>query len=132
MADILVSIQYGYILYNLNLKEEAKEIFDKQIEYCRESIRLRRFIATGAYGGMAHYYMVAIYAFLGEKDKAYQVLHEMERGAFSGWYTWQIQVDPMVESLWEDEEFKQIIQRQEKKFAGIRAEIDWLEEEGLL
>ena len=56
----------------------------------------------------------------------------MEENVFHGDFVWYMQVDPHFESLWVDDEFKQIIQRQEKKFADIRAEIDRLEEEGLL
>jgi tetratricopeptide (TPR) repeat protein len=123
---------YAYILYNLNKKEEALTRFRKQIEMSEESIRLKRELATGATGGFAYYAMAASYIYLGEKDKAYETLHEMERNAFSGWYTWKIQVDPVFESLWEDDEFKQIIQRQERKYSEIRAKIDRLEDQGLL
>jgi TolB-like protein len=130
--DIYFAVFYGYILFNQNLVIEAQEIFDKQIEYSRESIRLKRFYATGSWGGMAHYNMAATYAILGDKEKTYQVLHEMENTAFSGWYTWQIQIDPMFENFWEDGEFKAIIDRQERKFTEIRAEVDQLEAEGLL
>ncbi|MFC2126147.1 adenylate/guanylate cyclase domain-containing protein [Bacteroidota bacterium] len=121
--------EFGYILYNLGRKKEAKEYFNKQIEYCLESIRLKRRYATD---GGAYYDLSVSYAFLGEKEKAYQRLHELEREGFRGDILWYSQNDPMLKSLWNDEEFKQIIQRQEKKYADIRAEIDRLEEQGLL
>jgi tetratricopeptide (TPR) repeat protein len=123
---------YAYILYNVNRKEEALVRFRKQVEMSEESIRLKRDLATGASGGFAYYAMAASYIHLGEKDKAYETLHEMERNAFSGWYTWKIQVDPVFESLWEDEEFRQIIGRQEMKFAEIRKKINYMEDEGFL
>ena len=122
--------RHAYALYKLNRKSEVKELCNKQIEMSRESIRLKRSLATGSTGGAAYYSMAASYAILGEKEKAYQVLYEMEREAFSGWYTWQIQVDPIFESFWEDDEFKKLIQRQERKYAEIRAELDNMREEG--
>jgi tetratricopeptide (TPR) repeat protein len=130
--DLFRSARYGYVLYNLNQKEEATKIFDQQIEYHLESIRMKSFLATGSWGGASHATLAAINAFLGEKDKAYQYLHDIEKDAFSGWYTTRMQVDPMYENLWEDEEFKAIIQREQIKFADIRTEIDQLEEMGKL
>ncbi len=119
---------YGQVLYNLGRKKEAKEYFDKQIEYCKESIRLKRPDAI-----WIRYALAGTYAFLDEKEKAYQTLHEFEQEVLVGHLLlWYIQVDSLYESLWEDEEFKAIIQRQEKKYADIRAEINRLEAEGEL
>jgi TolB-like protein/Tfp pilus assembly protein PilF len=119
---------YGQILYNLGRNKESKEYFNKQIEYSKESIRLKRPDAT-----WVRFQLAGAYAFLDEKEKAYQTLHEFEQEVLVGHLLfWYIQIDSMFESLWEDEEFKAIIQRQEKKFADIKAEVDRLEEEGEL
>jgi TolB-like protein/Tfp pilus assembly protein PilF len=119
---------YGYLLYKLGREKEAKEHFDKQIEYCKESIRLKRPYAT-----WLRYQLAGTYAFLNEKEKAYQTLHDFEHEVLVGHLLlWYIQVDRLFENLWEDEEFKAIIQRQEKKYAEIRAEIDRLEAAGEL
>ena len=130
--DLIRSVKYGYVLYNLDQKEEAMKIFNQQIEYHKESIRKNSFLATGRWGGASHYTLAAIYAFLGDKDKAYSFLFDIEKGAFSGWNTARMQVDPMFENLWDDEEFKAIIQREQTKFAVIRNNIDRLEEMGEL
>jgi TolB-like protein/class 3 adenylate cyclase len=122
----------GYILHKLGKKQEAEELFNLQIKLSEEAIRLKRQEATGATGGFAYYSIAACYAVMGENEKAIETLYEMEQNAFSGWYIWKILHDPMFESLWKDEEFKAIIQRQEKKFADIRAEIDRLEAAGEL
>jgi len=53
----------------------------------------------------------------------------MEKERFRGSFVWFIQVDPLFESLWNDEEFNAIVQRQDRKYADIRAEIDKLEQE---
>jgi TolB-like protein/AraC-like DNA-binding protein len=120
---------YGYILSKLNRKEEAKEYFTKQIEWCNENIRLKR---TWAMEGYAYYELVNTFTFQGEKEKAIQTLREMEKNVFEGFFVWQLQVNPAYKILWEDEEFKAIISRQEKKYVEIRAEIDRLEREGEL
>ena len=113
---------------NLDAKKEAKEYFDKQIEYCKESIRLKRPLAI-----WSRYQLAGIYAFLNEKEIAYKTLHELEQEVFVGHLLLgYIQVDRLYESIWQDDEFKAIIKRQEKKYAEIRAEVDRLEEEGLL
>ena len=64
--DLFFSVNYGFLLYNLGQTEEAKKIFDQQIEFSKESIRFKRFYATGSWAGMAYYYMAAIHASLGE------------------------------------------------------------------
>lgn len=122
----------AFVLYKSNKIKEAHEYCNKQIKLSMEGIRLKRDYATGYRGGFAYYAMAAAYVILDEKEKAYEILHDMEQNAFSGWYTKLIQIDPIFESFWEDDEFKAIIQRQEKKYADIRAEIDRLEEEGLI
>ena len=119
---------YGQILYNLGRNKEAKEYFDKQIEYCKEIIRLKRPDAI-----WVRYQLAGTYAFLDEKEKAYQALHEFELEVFVGHLLlWYIQVDRLYESIWQDDEFKAIIKRQEKKYAEIRAEVGRLEASGEL
>jgi adenylate cyclase len=120
---------YAYILHNLGRIDEANELFDECIELGLNCLQLERRCDDNT---QVRYRLAGIYAFRGEKEKAYQMLHEMEDNVFHGDLVWYMQVDPHFESLWQDEEFKQIIQRQEKKYADIRAEIDRLEQEGLL
>ena len=122
--------RYAYTLYNVGRKEEARKHFDLQIEYCKERIRLKRHDAT--ISAIAQSDLAQAYAFLGEKEKAYKLLHEMESKEFQGWQFAFCKVNQIIKNLWEDEEFKQIIQRQEKKYAYIRAEIDKIREEGWL
>jgi TolB-like protein/class 3 adenylate cyclase len=130
--DLIRSVKYAFVLYNLDQKKEARKIFDQQIAYHQESIRKNSFLSTGSWGGSSQHTLAAIHAFLGDKEKAYQYLYDMEKYAFSGWYTMKTQVDPMFESLWENEEFKALLQREEIKFARIRAELERIEEEGNL
>jgi hypothetical protein len=72
-----------------------------------------------------------IYAFMGEQDKAFEYLYQMEENITGDILTY-LQHDPIWENLWDDEEFKNYIQRNDKQFAELRAEIDRLETAGKL
>jgi TolB-like protein/Tfp pilus assembly protein PilF len=118
--------RYAFLLWMNGKKEEAKEQFYKHIELCENSIR-----SGGLYGRtLAAYDLAGIYAFLGERRKAYKWLREYERDGFIYGLHKYILIDQLFESLWEDEEFKTITQRQERKLAEIRAKIDRLEKNG--
>jgi tetratricopeptide (TPR) repeat protein len=112
----------AYILIKLNRMKEAEVILKKEIDHCLERIKLGRAYNTGAEISLA-----SSYALLGEKEKAYNILHRLEEYAFPGGLVRSIQVDPLFASLWGDEEFHQIIDRQEKKYLDIKAEIARLE-----
>jgi adenylate cyclase len=126
---LMSELRYAYILNNLGREEEAKEHIELQIKYCEDRIRLKREDAT--ISGEALSELVQTYAYLGEKEKAYKYLNELEKMEFSAWHFLFTKVNPLVENLWEDEEYQQIIDRQEKKYAEIRAQVDIWEKEGL-
>ena len=115
----------AYIFWNLEKRDTAHFLFEKQIEYCNESIRLKR---PYFYGG-AFYDLAGIYSFLGRKEESYNILHRMEKERFRGAFVWFIQVDPLFERLWKDEEFEAIIKRQENHYTKVRAEIESVEKE---
>ena len=109
------------IYWETGRKDKAKELFGKQIKYCKESIRLNRWYALD---GMAYYDMAAVYAFLNEKEKAYEILHKLETVGFRAIILSFIKIDPLYKNLRNDEEFRQIVQRQEAKYAKIRKEVN--------
>lgn len=120
--------EYGYILSQLNRKEEAKDYYLKQINYCNQSLRLKR---AWAMEGLADVTLFETYIFLGEHEMAIQALKECEKkGGFKWHNPGYLQVAPQYKSIWENKEFKAIMQRQKKKYADIRAEVDQLEKEG--
>jgi tetratricopeptide (TPR) repeat protein len=127
---LLSEFRYAYTLYNLGRIDEANKHIELQIQYSLENIRLRRHSAIIRHE--SHGDLIQTYAFLGEKEKVYELLHEMEGREFMGWQFAFMQVTPFLSDIWEEEEFKAIIQRQEKKYAKIRAEIDRLEAVGEL
>lgn len=123
--EILHRHRIGYVLFNLGRIEEANDNFNKQIEYCRESIRLNR-----PYSG-ANYDLAGVYAFIGEKQKALEILNGIEEhNIFPASLMKYAQFDPLYESLWDDQGFKDIITKQEARFAKIRSELDELRQQG--
>ena len=119
--------RYAYILYNLDRKKEAEIYFNKQIKNAEESIRLKRWYGiTGA-----NYDLAAIYAFLGDKEKAYHFLHEVEQSETIDFST-MMGTDPLFKSLRHEKEFQQIVRNIDAKFAAIRNEIQQLRDKGEL
>ena len=120
-ADVM-----GYMLYNLGKKEEALKYFEDHIEVCNEAIRLGRWWGKE----VAPIDLTGMYAFLGEKDKAMQCLYNFgDNIGFNGNLRW-IQNAPIFRNLWDEEEFKILVERYEKKYAAIRKEVDRLEKLG--
>jgi hypothetical protein len=103
-------------------KDEARKQFNRHIDVCKNSIS-----SGGLYGrSLAAYDLAGINAFLGNKEEAYKWLRQYEsEGFLYGLHTY-ISKDQLFRDLWEDDEFKVIIQRQERKFAETRAKIDRL------
>ena len=109
-------------------KEEAREYFNQQIDFCNESIRHK-----DPYGiGNAAYDLAGVYATLGNKEEAYKWLREYEKLGFLDGLHEYIKVDLLFDNLRNDEEFKQIIKRANEKANEIRARINEMEEQGML
>jgi class 3 adenylate cyclase/TolB-like protein/Tfp pilus assembly protein PilF len=111
--------RFAIVLWINGKKEEAGILFDKHIEVCANSIE-----GGGLYGKtLAPYDLAGINAFLGYRKAAYEWLTKYESEGFIFGLHDYISIDPLFENLWNDEEFKALTQRQEKKFSEIRAEI---------
>jgi tetratricopeptide (TPR) repeat protein len=111
--------RFALILWKTGKKDEATELFYKHLEVCGNSIR-----RGGLYGKtLAAYDLAGIHAILGDKEEAYSWLRIYEKDGFIYGLHKYILIDQLFESLWEDEEFKAIAQRQEKELAEIRVEI---------
>lgn len=112
--------RFALILWMNGKREEATNLFYEHMEVCGNSIR-----RGGLYGKtLAAYDLAGIHAILGDKEESYSWLRIYEKDGFIYGLHKYILIDQLFESLWQDEEFKAIAQRQEKKLAGIRAEID--------
>ena len=112
----------AYILSELNRKEEAEEYFKQSFDFLNKTIELRRLHGVG---GQRLYELAAQFCYLGEKEKSYTILQNMEeRKILEGWMVWMMGHDPRFESIREEAKFTNIINRQEKEYTDIRATLD--------
>jgi len=123
--------QIGYAYWQEGHFEEADNYFDKQIETCKGLIKLGRPHAQNA---NAYYDLAAVYAFRGEKDKAYENLEifNQKESMFSGIVT-IIKNDPLFNSIRDEPEFQQIVRDIEAKYQAEHEKVrKWLEENDML
>ena len=118
--------RFALILWMNGKKEEAQKLFNEHIKVCENSIK-----GNGLYGkSLAAYDLAGIYAFLGEKKEAYNWLRKYEKDGFIWGYDKYVSIDQLFENLWDDPEFKVIIQRELDEKAAIRMRIREMEKRG--
>jgi TolB-like protein/Tfp pilus assembly protein PilF len=122
----------GYSYWQMGYKVEAKYYFNKQIEYCNRSIEAGRYLegSTGVY-----YDLAGVYAFIGDKDKAYVNLRifNQKNKNHSLWIVTLIKNDPLFDSIRNEEEFQQIVSDIEAKYQAEHERVRiWLEENDML
>ncbi len=123
----------GYSYWQNGFKEEADYYFNLQKKYCEESIKRSRGYASDA---GAYFDLAGIYAFRGEKDKAYENLRlynekigELE---YKG-MIWFFENDPLFNSIRNEPEFQEIFHEVEAKYEKTYEMVSvWLEENGML
>ena len=125
------SHRIGYIFYKMGKLKEANDYFNQQIKYSEESIKLNRFYSQLKH---AHYDMAATYAFLGNKEKAYQNLDEFNTMDFFDLMLISfVGNDPMFASIRGEERFQKIVQDMKaKNLAEHDRVMKWLVEQGML
>jgi TolB-like protein/lipopolysaccharide biosynthesis regulator YciM len=121
----------GYAYWQNGNREEADYYFDKQIDYCNWANELGREYSKQ----FASYYDLAgVYAFRGEKDKAYENLRiysEMPSPHFR--LILRIKRDPLFDSIRNEPEFQQIVRDVEAKHQAEHERVrKWLEENDML
>lgn len=112
----------GYVFWNLDQKSRAMEYFDHQLKYCRESL------VSGQGYQTVEYDLAAVYAFLGEKGKALEYLRQYASKGFTYGLHDYIVRDPLFEKLWDNEEFKALVQQIQGEKAVLRRKIREMEE----
>ena len=120
----------GYLYSKIGKQDLAKYCFNKQIENCESSIRLRRI-----YGVCSAYYDLAgTYAFLGDRTKAYKNLRIFNtRVGGSLLWVWYIKYDPLFNKIRNEPEFQQIVRDVETKYQAEHERVrKWLEENNML
>lgn len=123
------SHRIGYAYWQVGRYEEAKNFFNEQIKYGTESIIRSRSLASIL---SAQYDLAGVYAFMGEKEKAYQLLEEFEKRQSFNWYL-LLRKDPMFNSLRQEERFQRILQNIEVHIQAEHERIrQWLEENDMI
>ncbi len=121
----------GYAYWVNGYKKEAENYFDKQLEYCKNDIELKRPWGQKLY---PYYDLAAIYAFKGDNEKAYENLKIfIQRQGMPLWAVTYIKTDPLFNSIRNEPEFKQIVRDVEAKYQAEHERVKkWLVESGQL
>jgi TolB-like protein/Tfp pilus assembly protein PilF len=119
----------GYVYWQNGYKNEAEYYFNEHKRISEESIKKGR-----QYGGAAYYDLAGVYAFMGEKEKAYQNLREWALSpVIPFWWIILIKEDPLFDSIRNEPEFQQIVKDVEAKYQAEHERVGkWLEEQGIL
>ena len=121
----------GYAYWQNGYKNEAEYYFNEQIKYCNRSIELKRSYEQSLF---TYYDLAGIYAFKGEKDKAYKnlrIFNQIQRVPF--WMLTFIKTDPLFNSIRNEPEFQQIAKDIEVKYQAEHEKVRrWLEENNML
>jgi len=125
------SHRIGYAFYKVGKTNEAEYYFKQQIKYCEESIKLGRPYANLKY---AYYDLACVYAFKGDKEKAFQYLDEFNTWNFYPlWWVNLARHDPLFDNIRSEERFQKILQNMEAKYQAEHERVKkWLEEQGML
>jgi TolB-like protein len=122
----------AYVYWQNGYKKEADYYFDKQIEFANSEIRLNRSRSGEQF--LSYYDLAGVYAFRGEKEKAYENLRIFnQRKTEQLWMVTLIKMDPLFDSIRNEPEFQQIVRDVEVKYQVEHERVrKWLEEQGKL
>jgi tetratricopeptide (TPR) repeat protein len=122
-------IAYAYWINGF--EKEAEEYFDMQIEYCLGDINSNRIWASLYF---TYYDLAGVYAFRGEKEKAYEnlrIFNQIEEVPY--WMPGLIRSDELFESIRDEPEFQQIVRDVEAKYQASHERVrQWLEGNDML
>jgi len=121
----------GYVYWESGYMEESEYYFNKQLDECNNVIKSGRPWSQLYY---TYYDIAGIYAFRGEKDKAYENLRIFnQRKVESLWMLSLIKNDPLFNNIRNEPEFQQIVRDVEAKYQAEHERVrKWLEEQGML
>jgi tetratricopeptide (TPR) repeat protein len=121
----------GYAYWENGYKKEAEYYFDKQLEYSKNEIILKRRWGQRLY---PYYDIAGVYAFRGDKLKAYENLKLFnQRQRMPIWAVNQIKNEPLFNSIRNEPEFQQIVEDIEAKYQAEHERVrKWLEKQGML
>ena len=121
----------GYAYWQNGYKKEAEFFFDEQIKINNRMNELKR---PGGLGLNTYYDLATVYAFRGEKDKAYKNLRIYNQSqGITLFMAMTIKTDPLFNSIRNEPEFQQIVRDVEAKYQAEHERVrKWLEEQGKL
>ncbi len=121
----------GYSFSKNGLMGDAEYYFKKQIAYCQDAIQLGL-----PYGNSTAYYDLAgVYAYLGNKSKAYENLRlfNQKAGRYYLWIVKYIKNDPLFNSIRNEPEFQQIVKEMDARYNTEHERVGkWLKAQELL
>ena len=118
----------GYAYSKNGFRDSADYYFNKQIEFCNNDIRSGR-----PYGiSTAYYDLAGVYAYTGNKIKAYENLKIFNKGpSINLWLVRFIKKDLLFNSIRDEPEFQQIVSDMDAKYQAEHERVrKWLEEQG--
>jgi len=119
----------GYCYWENGFKEEGEYYLNLQKKYCEDAIRLNRQYAQV---GHAYFDLAVVYAFIGDKEKAYETLSLYNKviGAYENFVMlWYFRNDPLLESIRNEPRFQSILKELEVKERRTYEEIRKLKDE---
>ncbi|HCY43680.1 MAG TPA: hypothetical protein DHV48_20485 [Prolixibacteraceae bacterium] len=129
--DLYNSKEFGLYLWQIGRKKEAEFCFNQQIKICEESIRLGRWnsIQKGAQFDLAE-----VYAFMGNKEKAYHYLDEVNKNnSFPLWWVTLFKNHPLLDPIRHEPRFQKILKDVEAKYQAEHERVrKWLVSQGML
>ena len=126
-----VSKRVAYYLWQTGRTKEADFYFDQVIKYDQESIKLGRF---GTIEKRTQFDLAEVYALIGNKEKAYYYLDEVNTNQSFPWY-WIVQFkhEPFFDPIRQEPRFQKILKDVETKYQAEHDQLGkWLKEQRLL
>jgi hypothetical protein len=121
----------GYILWYTSQKEQAREILLKNTDSLEELVKNY----TPIYHPVELPLVIALiknYALLGHKKDVYRLLNDYEKKGITQCIDLYFTHDPAFSLIWEDQEFKDFLERQVEKRKKFLDETRKLREDGLI
>jgi TolB-like protein/AraC-like DNA-binding protein/Tfp pilus assembly protein PilF len=129
--DIYNSKEFGLYLWQRGRQQDAEFCFNQQIKICEESIRLGRWNALQK---GAQFDLAEVYAFMGNKGKAYHYLDEVNmNSSFPLWWVTLFKNHPLLDPIRQEPRFQKILKDVEAKYQAEHERVrKWLVEQNMM
>lgn len=121
----------GWAFWKNGQKKKAEYYFNKQLEYSKNEILMKRPWGQKLY---PYYDMAGVYAFNGDKEMAYKCLKQFNmRKTMPFWIQIYMKSDPLFNSIRGEAAFQQIAKEIENKYLAEHKRVEkWLKENNML